>query len=151
MMSSIQKLCSHQGGPAARSFSSFFQGARTLNQPVGISSLQNTLLPARCVAGYQRSISSHFSASELSHQERHPSTPLTLGWGYRDPIPSGPITIGWVETDMDMEIEQEAPTPPPMRAMNRNARRGKRANRGKRPVSRARRRTKKRAFGNHRR
>jgi hypothetical protein len=149
MMSSVQKLCGHQGRPVARSFASFFQGARTLNQPV--SSLQNTLLPARCIAGYQRSISSQFSASELAPQELHPSTPLTLGWGYRDPIPSGPITIGWVETDMVMEIEQEAPTPPPMRAMNRNARRGKRANRGKRPVSRARRRTKKRAFGNHRR
>lgn len=147
-MSSIQKLCSHQGGPAARSFSSLFQGARTLNQP--ISSLQKSLLPARCVAGYQRSISSHYSSiSEVSRHEPHPSTPLTLGWGFRDPIPSGPSTIGWVE--MDMEIEQEAPTPPPMRAMNRNARRGKRANRGKRPVSRARRRVKKRAFGNHRR
>jgi hypothetical protein len=148
MISSIQKLCSHQGGPAARSFSSLIQGARTpLNQP--ISSLQNTLLPARCVAGYQRSISSHFSVSDYSRQEQHPSTPLTIGWGYRDPTPAAPITIGWVE--MDMEIEQEEPTPPPIRAMNRNARRGKRANRGKRPVSRARRRSKKRAFGNHRR
>jgi hypothetical protein len=35
--------------------------------------------------------------------------------------------------------------------MNRNARRGKRANRGKRPVSRVRRRQKRRAYGNHRR
>jgi hypothetical protein len=147
MMSSVQKMCSHQGGPAARSFSSFFQGARTLNQP--FSPLRNTLLPARCVADYQRSISSHFNVSDYSRHVQHPSTPLTIGWGYRDPIPAGPITIGWVE--MEMEIEQEEPTRPPMRAMNRNARRGKRANRGKRPVSRARRRSKKRAFGNHRR
>jgi hypothetical protein len=73
-----------------------------------------------------------------------------MGWGYRDPIPAGPQIIGWM--DMEMEIEKEdKPTPPPMRAMNRNARRGKRANRGKRPVSRARRRGIKRAFGNHRR
>ncbi len=35
--------------------------------------------------------------------------------------------------------------------MNRNARRGKRANHGKRPCSRQRRRSKRRAFGNHRR
>jgi hypothetical protein len=145
MISSMQKLCIHQGGTVARSLSSAFQGARTLNQP--ISSLQKALLPSRCVAGYQRSI---MTVSDYSRQEQHPSTPQTMGWGYRDPIPSGPITIGWM--DMEMEIEKEdKPTPPPMRAMNRNARRGKRANRGKRPVSRARRREKKRAFGNHRR
>jgi len=58
----------------------------------------------------------------------HPCTPQTLGFVDFDDVPQAPVEM-----------------------MNRNARRGKRANKGKRPVSRQRRRSKKRAFGNHRR
>jgi hypothetical protein len=118
-----------------------------VNQP--FSALRNihTLPQARSIAGLQRSIS-HFEVADYGRQEQHPSTPMTIGWAYHEPVvPAGPVIIGWVE----METEQEAPAPPAMEMMNRAARRGKRANKGKRPVSRARRRTKKRSIGNHRR
>lgn len=55
--------------------------------------------------------------------------------------PSTPLSIGW------LDLEDEGI----LQAMNRNARYGKKANRGKRPVSRQRRRSKARAYGNPRR
>jgi hypothetical protein len=144
MLSSVQKLCSRPTGPTVRSFSSVFQ--RALNQP--LSSLRNAFLPTRSIksiAAAQRSYG-HLGLSDHSRQGQHPSSPVTIGWAHVEPRPSGPIIVGWMEME---EEEEEAPLP--MEAMNRNTRRGKRANRGKRPVSRARRRTNRRAFGNHRR
>jgi hypothetical protein len=58
---------------------------------------------------------------------------------------SSPVSIGWVDDTSDRLLQE------PPQLMNRNARRGKRANKGKRPCSRQRRRGKRRAFGNHRR
>jgi hypothetical protein len=60
---------------------------------------------------------------------------------------SAPVSIGRMDDTADTDrLPQET-----LQLMNRNARRGKRANRGKRPCSRQRRRGKRRAFGNHRR
>jgi hypothetical protein len=64
---------------------------------------------------------------------------------------SAPISIGWVDDTDDTAHTDRLPQGPPLQLMNRNARRGKRANKGKRPCSRQRRRGKRRAFGNHRR
>lgn len=70
----------------------------------------------------------------------HPSAPQSIGWidllDNKLRHPAAPHMVGWFE---------------PLEAMNRNARRPKRANGSSRPVSRHARRTKRRAFGNHRR
>lgn len=86
---------------------------------------------------------------EEFHPFRHPSTPVTIGWVNLEEDQN--------ERDGDSAEADVAPAPnaseQPVQHefMNRNARRGKRANAGKRPCSRQRRRSKKRAFGNHRR
>lgn len=97
----------------------------------------------------------HYQASRsaLHPSSAIPSLQLKFGLSSSKPLafsrpflplehPSAPVTIGWIDLIDDDES---------MELMNRNARRGKRANGGKRPVSRQARRAKKRAFGNHRR
>lgn len=97
---------------------------------------------------------------------QHPSTPLTLGW-FVVPMETTDCSITTDPTDNDdasmaasthatttcptITVSTTEDTTLPIQLMNRNARRGKRANHGKRPCSRARRRAKRRAFGNHRR
>ena len=62
--------------------------------------------------------------------------------------PASPRTIGWIDLDELAAAEEEEAS---YQTMNRNARRPKKANHGKRPCSRIRRRTKRRQFGNWRR
>ena len=108
---------------------------------------------------------------------QHPATPVMIGWvgdreeiinverpapqplksrspPIRKPVPQAmnarnPLIRG--KKPVSPQKLGEAEEPETMNLMNRNARRGKRANHGKRPCSRHHRRTKKRAFGNHRR
>ena len=72
--------------------------------------------------------------------------------------PLCPVPAGWVDDPdqyiaRDQEEQQGGRVSHPSRrwCMNRNARRGNRANKGSRPCSRIRRRKKRRAYGNHRR
>mmetsp|Transcript_14200 Transcript_14200/g.31013 ORF Transcript_14200/g.31013 Transcript_14200/m.31013 type:complete len:150 (+) Transcript_14200:122-571(+) len=69
---------------------------------------------------------------------RHPSTPFVLGWGE-------------VESEMNEGIVEPNNSTEAWDLMNRNARRPKKANHGKRPCSRVSRREKRRRFGNWRR
>lgn len=66
-----------------------------------------------------------------------------------------PVTIGWVDIPAEKDDDGTATTTTTaettLELMNRNARRGKRANKGKRPCSHVRRRKKRRAFGSWRR
>lgn len=69
-------------------------------------------------------------------------------------VPCVPLTVGswWSIEEKDLEIDNsESEDPNQMDLMNRNSRFGKKANGGKRACSRQRRRSKRRAFGNHRR
>ena len=69
-------------------------------------------------------------------------------------VPCVPLTVGswWAIEDSNEEDDHsESEDPNRMDLMNRNSRFGKKANGGKRPCSRQRRRSKRRAFGNHRR
>lgn len=68
--------------------------------------------------------------------------------------PCVPFTVGswWAIDSEDNELDDdEQEDPKQMDLMNRNSRFGKKANGGKRACSRQRRRSKRRAFGNHRR
>lgn len=92
-------------------------------------------------------------ASWFSHRSGHLSTATPFLLGVHS---SAPIPIRWVDTnqtsDKPMITDQSRDaTIVPIEVLNRNARRGKRANAGKRPVSRHRRRAKKRRYGSHRR
>lgn len=84
----------------------------------------------------------HANVSVIPFQRDHPSAPKLIAW------------VDTLEDNVHMHLE-DACDPilsfDVLELMNRNARHGKRANRGNRPVSRQRRRVKKRAFGNHRR
>jgi hypothetical protein len=66
---------------------------------------------------------------------------------------SAPVTLGWVDIPAEvMENEEDiVTTTETLELLNRNARRGKRANKGKRPCSHQRRRKKRRAYGSWRR
>jgi len=142
--------------PASSSLSSLLPGQKStilVNDSDGIMIGSKPLLPSIATPSYH-----------------HPSAPVILGWVDVDAQnPSDLIT----EDDLDRKIrtssrlqqlpEEEMMTTaaattaaaiasePVLEMMNRNARRGKRANRGKRAVSRYRRREKKRAIGRHRR
>ena len=61
--------------------------------------------------------------------------------------PLTPVTIGW----MDPVIVERSESSSSLQLMNRNARHPKKANHGKRPCSRIRRRTKRRQYGSYRR
>jgi hypothetical protein len=79
---------------------------------------------------------------------RHPSAPFVVGWvDLETPGTAGTLQSSDLNTDDSSASDQLSP----MEMMNRNARKPKRANRGKRAVSRQARRAKKRAIGNHRR
>lgn len=66
--------------------------------------------------------------------------------------PSAPVVVGWIDLEPPiLDTTNNNSSNAPLQAMNRNARVPKRANHGKRAVSRQARRAKKRAIGNHKR
>lgn len=107
--------------------------------------------------------------SSLNMFLTHPSTPRVLGWYYpeggNDPVVSlTDVLTNVLEEDEELDDDEDeetlyesiaAPTVrrprPRWSCLNRNARYGGKANKGKRPVSRQARRRKKRSIGNHRR
>ena len=91
---------------------------------------------------------SHVGFRNTQQQICNPSITTLLNQILVHPMSPTPI-IRWVDNNTEPLFEISYVQN--LELMNRNARPGKRANRGKRPVSRHRRRNKKRAFGNHRR
>ena len=76
---------------------------------------------------------------------RHPSSPRLIGW-HPDLIYDDDMTENDSGTADSPSVADES-----VSCMNRNARYGTKASKGKRPVSRQARRRKKRSIGNHRR
>jgi hypothetical protein len=114
----------------------------------------------------------HYRQREISALNMfltHPATPRVLGWYYpegSDPVSLESTTAAFLDDPhAPMEADEEEETlfemmmnapivrrpRPRWSCLNRNARYGKKANQGKRPVSRQARRRKKRKIGNHRR
>jgi hypothetical protein len=106
------------------------------------------------------------SSREFIHlQTQHPATPVTLGWFDTTETTKTTTITNQYYDDSSLncnEIQQHqqhyndeetvnSRSNIVYELLNRNARRGKRANRGKRPVSRQARRKKRRSIGNHRR
>jgi hypothetical protein len=132
------------------------------DRPGGVASLmdeKNRLFKSgsKGLSSNNNSASSSGGGSALVFLNSHPSAPMTLGW--HSQVESELI----FPTSSSSKKQQQPPTtnvenadpyrrhPEVIRAMNRNARRGRKANHGKRPCSRIARRTKSRAIGRHRR
>ncbi|GKY96925.1 hypothetical protein MPSEU_000651400 [Mayamaea pseudoterrestris] len=117
-------------------------------------------LVTRAMSGRTIATSSFFTDQTSRKVMREPPPDSLLSFStqfYRHP--NAPIVVGWVDLEeaavkqnkKEFLTSSDVPASSPLQAMNRNARRPKAANRGKRAVSRQARRAKKRAIGNHRR